>query len=607
MKTTMLKALNIITILQDRFFPLLYLLVISTITIFMVSRDIPRVGHDYGYHIPRMLDAYLHQEINGFEIQWFTPSFGGGLPSYPNPQDIQYSLPQLLMFILNPWVSLMLSLFIYSSIGFISFYFLLKNECRLSKNASLLGAIFILANGFYVEHAIVGHVGFQQFPLLGVIFYLMFSKKIKPIPSGIFLGATIALIVHQSGFYVIVIFLLSLLIMIPLMSLLVPQVVHGRRWILACLTGTLVAFLLSASKLSAVYSFMRFFPRQVSDVYGKTYFQGILGIVLQMAGCMVLIPYYLLTGKELSEISVLFHRATGANYGIWETDISISPAIFLLLFLGIISVFRSLPKMKGLKSSQGKIAPLAFLLFGIWLAADFTLSQGWLYQFINSLPIIRSLHVNVRFASAFIFPLSFLGAYIFDTYSRIDRRITRRAFILINFFALSFLPFYLFLPPQEHHRSFNLNSSMWTYAQIKQGERFPIQEIVNVVDSNVFKKNASNFQKLREPLFGYGLEYFNPRLQIGPVFEVNNGCYNMTNPVSYVFPEDNNLQQFDCFLVDQKENLELFINRKQPVFNLPARQKIADIFNLIALAALISYIMFKMVIISKKLWHATFP
>ena len=603
----MLKALNIITILQDRFFPLLYLLVISTITIFMVSRDIPRVGHDYGYHIPRMLDAYLHQEINGFEIQWFTPSFGGGLPSYPNPQDIQYSLPQLLMFILNPWVSLMLSLFIYSSIGFISFYFLLKNECRLSKNASLLGAIFILANGFYVEHAIVGHVGFQQFPLLGVIFYLMFSKKIKPIPSGIFLGATIALIVHHSGFSVIVIFLLSLLIMIPLMSLLVPQVVHGRRWILACLTGTLVAFLLSASKLSAVYSFMRFFPRQVSDVYGKTYFQGILGIVLQMAGCMVLIPYYLLTGKELSEISVLFHRATGANYGIWETDISISPAIFLLLFLGIISVFRSLPKMKGIKSSQGKIVPLAILLFGIWLAADFTLSQGWLYQFINSLPIIRSLHVNVRFASAFIFPLSFLGAYIFDTYSRIDRRITRRAFILINFFALSFLPFYLFLPPQEHHRSFNLNSSMWTYAQIKQGERFPIQEIVNVVDSNVFKKNASNFQKLREPLFGYGLEYFNPRLQIGPVFEVNNGCYNMTNPVSYVFPEDNNLQQFDCFLVDQKENLELFINRKQPVFNLPARQKIADIFNLIALAALISYIMFKMVIISKKLWHATFP
>ena len=603
----MLKALNIITILQDRFFPLLYLLVISTITIFMVSRDIPRVGHDYGYHIPRMLDAYLHQEINGFEIQWFTPSFGGGLPSYPNPQDIQYSLPQLLMFILNPWVSLMLSLFIYSSIGFISFYFLLKNECRLSKNASLLGAIFILANGFYVEHAIVGHVGFQQFPLLGVILYLMFSKKIKPIPSGIFLGATIALIVHQSGFYVIVIFLLSLLIMIPLMSLLVPQVVHGRRWILACLTGTLVAFLLSASKLSAVYSFMRFFPRQVSDVYGKTYFQGILGIVLQMAGGMVLIPYYLLTGKELSEISVLFHRATGANYGIWETDISISPAIFLLLFLGIISVFRSLPKMKGIKSSQGKIVPLAILLFGIWLAADFTLSQGWLYQFINSLPIIRSLHVNVRFASAFIFPLSFLGAYIFDTYSRIDRRITRRAFILINFFALSFLPFYLFLPPQEHHRSFNLNSSMWTYAQIKQGERFPIQEIVNVVDSNVFKKNASNFQKLREPIFGYGLEYFNPRLQIGPVFEVNNGCYNMTNPVSYVFPEDNNLQQFDCFLVDQKENLELFINRKQPVFNLPARQKIADIFNLIALAALISYIMFKMVIISKKLWHATFP
>src|SRR5262245_35216013 len=58
----------------------------------ILNRTYPIIGHDYTYFISRTLDSYLHYRINGLSIQWYTPSFGGGLPSYANPQQMQFSL-----------------------------------------------------------------------------------------------------------------------------------------------------------------------------------------------------------------------------------------------------------------------------------------------------------------------------------------------------------------------------------------------------------------------------------------------------------------------------------------------------------------------------------
>src|SRR5512133_3076938 len=69
----------------------------------------PLVGQDFKYSVPRLIDTYLHYKINGLSIQWYTPSFGGGLPAYPNPQHIQFSLVQLLMAFLNPWTAILVS------------------------------------------------------------------------------------------------------------------------------------------------------------------------------------------------------------------------------------------------------------------------------------------------------------------------------------------------------------------------------------------------------------------------------------------------------------------------------------------------------------------
>jgi pilus assembly protein TadC len=159
------------------------------------------------------------------------------------------------MLIINPWLALMLSLVTYSVIGFASFYIFLREAMGWIGSACALGAGFILANGFFVEHALVGHVGFQHFPLLGVILFLAFTKRLAFLPAGILIGLLTALIVNQAGFIVLIIFSLSVLILLPLIYLIRPELFKPKLFA-TLLSGGLFAALLSVSKISAVIAFL---------------------------------------------------------------------------------------------------------------------------------------------------------------------------------------------------------------------------------------------------------------------------------------------------------------------------------------------------------------
>lgn len=564
--------------------PLLSLAIILLALISIVNQDIPKIGHDYGYHLPRMLDGFLHQKLNGLEIQWYTPSFGGGLPAYPNPQDIQYSLPQLLMHVFNPWTSLMISLSSYSALGFLSFYLLLKEVCGFSKHSSLIGAVFILANGFLVQHVVVGHVGFQVFPLLGTILYVLFSRKFEHIHAGILIGIVSFVIINQSGFYIAFIFSLSLAIMLPLMYLTLPLLFDWRRISSVAFWSGLLALSFSASKLIAVYSFMRFFPREINDIYDQTYLLGISGLGLQLLGGMIIIPYLALTGRDLNDLHIIFQNATKSTSNIWETDISISPVLILILIYGGLHGLKNFIKRK----DERKIVPSRFiatllLILGTWLVVDFSLAKGWLFELLKPLPIINSLHVNVRFASAFIFPMAFAGAYVLNRHIKIINVKSNIFYGLLGLLTLLFLLLYLLPSENVFRKSSHINQPLAIYAQIEDGEKFPINTIQNLKDINVFKKQASNLKNIFEPIFGYDLEYFNPLVYPGLVFEMENGYYNMTNPASYVFPAENGLTSFERFRIDQEVELVLFVNRQQPRLNISTSQGIANGISMVSM------------------------
>ena len=61
------------------------------------------LGHDYGYFLLQLLAGAFWLQNNGlFAVPWFTPAFCSGIPFYPNPQSLYYSLPQFLTFAVGP-------------------------------------------------------------------------------------------------------------------------------------------------------------------------------------------------------------------------------------------------------------------------------------------------------------------------------------------------------------------------------------------------------------------------------------------------------------------------------------------------------------------------
>lgn len=164
---------------------ILNIVAIGAFLIWYCNRTYPMIGHDYRLFMPYMIDSYLHQKINGLTIQWYTPSFIGGRPVYPSPEDFQFSLPQFLMWVVDPWIAILASLLIFIIIGFIATYYFLKKLLGLGSLASILGAVFFISNGFYFEHAAVGHITFQEFPLFAVIVIIFTHPRLPTWLGGV--------------------------------------------------------------------------------------------------------------------------------------------------------------------------------------------------------------------------------------------------------------------------------------------------------------------------------------------------------------------------------------------------------------------------------------
>jgi len=129
----------------------LNILVIVLFIVQYTSATYPMVGHDYRLFVPRLIDSHLYYKINGFGIEWYTPYFGGGLPAYPNPLQMQFSLPQLFTFFVNPWIAILASTAIYIAVGFLAAFLLLRDVLGFKPLPAILGSSFFVANGFVIE------------------------------------------------------------------------------------------------------------------------------------------------------------------------------------------------------------------------------------------------------------------------------------------------------------------------------------------------------------------------------------------------------------------------------------------------------------------------
>ncbi|RPJ23910.1 MAG: hypothetical protein EHM33_19515 [Chloroflexi bacterium] len=446
--------------------------------------------------------------------------------------------------------------------------------------SSTLGAMFFIGNGFYIEHLIAGQIGYQLFPLGAVILYALTDRRSKYIYNGAIIATVITLMIFQAGFYLIVILILSLSITLPVLYLYKAKVLNLRNITLTAISAAVLCAAITASKIYAVAAFMSHFPRQIFDVYDIGLFQAGIGLIVQILGTMTLAPIFIATQNDPALLTGTFSSITGAGYGLWETDIGLSPVLIIFLFIGFAFTIAHLRKSTRINLNRSLLVGLILLAIPVWITIEMTLARGIVYTATKQFPILRSLHVNVRFAAAFLLPLIIVGTLQLHRFFLKNPK--QSYFAAFTFLSIAALFSFFSLSREVHIREFNVRPSNIIHEKIQSGSRFPVTDIGDISPWVGFSEQASSI-KPYEPIFGYKLEEFNHQIRFGSVFETENGYFNMTNPESFVFPEANDLDPFERFKVSERDKLETFLERRQPEWNIPMAQKILNKLSLIAL------------------------
>jgi len=549
-----------------RAFPLICCAATVGILLLIVGRDYPLVGHDFAYFVPRLLDTDLHLRLNGLGVQWYTPSFGGGLPAFANPQHMQYSPLQALLFATTPWFAVAATIAIATGVGYWSMYLLLSQTLGLAPSASIIGAVGLAANGFSIEHAIVGHVGFLLFPLVSTMLHALTRPQGRPIENACVIALCAALMLHQGGALILVLCSGTLVLALQVLQ------VAGRpaiNW--ASLVGILARALpltigLCASKIVAVQALMGRFPRELFDSYPIGFGHALFGLGSQLAGGLTILPILVAGGYLPQRLDDALIWATGAGVHLWEIDTALSPVVTLTLVSGAVLGGVRLWRHGLQRPSPAMAVAIAGLALMTWITIETTLAKGVLYPWLKSLPVLRSMHVNHRVAAVLILPLTIAAALLFDRWQRTARRSLVNLAVAI---AVAAPLFYLTLPDYVHRRTFDVSASVRVHERIRAGETFPVLRNDLITDDRAIAENASS-QLVYEPLFGYDNEYFTPKVREGAITLERDGALNLTNASSLLFPELNGLQPFDLIRATERDDLERFAARQQPHWKVPA-------------------------------------
>jgi hypothetical protein len=557
----------------------------------ILHRDYPFIGHDYRYFIPHLLDTNLHLRLSGLGVQWYTPSFGGGLPAFPNPQHVQYSALQAAAYFMNPWTAVLATTAIVSALGCVALWRTLRRTLGLDARAAALAVTCFAGNGFLIEHMIVGHIGFQLFPLSAVMFDALTDRRRRPLANAALIGLSAAAMLHQAGFYLLIIIALSLVMSLLAVRLLRPETLSFGRIVFASGGGIALALAMAGPKIAATLALMRHFPRAIHDIYEVSALEAAVGLVAQLFGVMTVTPLLVVTGMDIDLVPAALWKLTGADrrYGMWELDTGV-PIVVVVgvgVALGRIAMAAG-REPRRVRTSLDTTGILLLAAFA-WIVIELTLARGIVFAALKQLPVLSSLHVNHRFAAVFILPLILTAGVEFDRW-RSSARLRALLPVLLLVAALSPLT-YIAFPRRIHYRSFDAAPSIGVAEDIRHGAALPIERIDDLDDEATFANGASSL-KPYEPMFGYNLDTFTPTTWIGRIDEVRDGRFNLTNPSSLVYPELNGVAPFERIAAGDRVSLEIFAARGQPAWRVPVWQRALNwaavaalVFSLLALLA----------------------
>ncbi len=547
------------------------------------------VGNDYAYFLPNLLDGYYWYLNNGpFTIPWFTPAFCGGIPAFPNPQNLFYSVPQWVSFAIDPLSAAYLAMLTFAALGFTGFYLLLRHCFNTTQAIALLAAALFMFNGFFAHRMLIGHLTFHSFMLTPVIALLLLHQSnstLKTLFKISLAGLLFSYIIYSGSVHLVLPIILILLFIGILHGLL-----HGKQtsfWIRLSCAGIL-GIAVSAAKLSASLAFLSNFERADYKLPGAESIWGLLKLSFET---LFLRP----SGQTVED--VIINTQWNIAPQEFEYGITLIP-LFMLLIAAIFYIRAGINRglFRQPKTEQWLSLCALLLILLIPLVLNYY-TPSW-NELLKNTPIIRSNINLIRWLCIYIPVIILISALALDITSGIKK-------LRIYFSAIGIIA--VVIINANYDRNYYANqqynptpiTEAFNRAQASN-QAVAIQQITAFKDqtgriampkhrNDTMIKGASQLF-CYEAMFGYRLENFPlKQMRPGPVQQVINGTFNIKNPACYVYGDSNNCQPGDHFQLSQQSQAAAFASYQSFEFKLPVWQRIANGVSLVVLGAIMLF------------------
>ena len=565
------------------------------------------LGLDYELFLPYFIFGKIWFKNNLLSLPWFTPSFCCGIPFYPDPQSMYYSIQQIFFILFDPILSLKLMFIYFSLIAYFGMYLLLRRSFNFSYYASLLGATIFIFNGFFVYRAIVGHVAYLNFVLIPFYCFFLFenilnkNKYLKII--SLLVSAIIFATFFHSGSGPIMPLILSVIIIILIFFYLR---LNSLKIIKQFFISIFIGLCIASSKISAGLFFLDNFKR----IYPPLIFADITDYLLVVFNSLFIFPDIKLFNQKVTDVVTSGLYVHEIEYGV-----SIVPLItfFILFFF----------KKNYILFKDIKVLILVFLL--LILPIIFNVNIPFFQKVLSKIPILNSTWVQIRWTAFYIIPIIFLTVFILDTINRFKKTLI----YIFLFIIITQNIFYNKLYYQNQpYNPVNMVEFSKKIDGVNEKVNYDIKGFgfLSKKDGKIYNDNMRNdffFMNLSslfcyQPIFGYALENFpSNKLIINNTVKFDNNYYlstgdlelnqkndskiiNFLNPSCFLFPKENNCKPGDLFEKKINDNFNNFINYKPIKFNKSSIQIFFDYLSLLSFILLIVLIVYNLYLYFRK-------
>jgi hypothetical protein len=554
--------------MDQRFMRILPLALFCVIFALFLNASYPLLGEDYLYYFPRLLIGKWHFLQHGFFPLRYIVHLCGGIPQYGNPQDYFYSLPQILSLFLNLWPAALISTIVFLILGYVGWWKFAKDVMKLDSAWSHVLAIIVVSFGYHFMHAIAGHLAYQSTPMIGWLLWILFAThrgRTSLILRSILFGLLSAYMLYSGGYFVVITAIVLIAAILPFWLLLEKRGISGFLMrFLGCIAITAA---LCASKLAAVYSMMRFFPRHID--------------YLPLPESASNMPMFILKsffgfpqGWGLFNYEKLIH----------EYSMFLSP----LVLIGVLSAAFFFLRDKN-KSLTQKISLTVVAIIVLILLVQLASGSG-LFILLKELPVLSSIRITMRFlyipgilmSIAGVWGLRNLGA--FSAFKKHSGMLA---------FGASFLTVILFYASYASYVNEPIVDRTFPYDRILENLavhpdylKKPVTKVEDwtgaqkVIDVHYVTAGTTGIS-CYEPILA-GNTFLEP-LVAGPVDTEHDGAFNLYNPACMQYPEENGCRPGDRIALTDKENLDKFAHGETTTWKISIAQRIADSVTLASL------------------------